>query len=102
MIDARNNWLARLLSEKSDQDLRVLFAEINEYRETGLLKGTALRELEEYISKEYTKTRGGEMLRTVEDAVLFEMARRYYNTSVWEIVRLRYLNGTHLENNECC
>ena len=78
MLDVRNNWISQKIGGLSDKDLSDVFEEIYYFRDTGILEGHCLRGLEEEIAK-VTKTRGGDMLRHVEDDVLFEMARRYYN-----------------------
>lgn len=79
MIAVRKNWLCQMISEKTDAELIDLLKEINSYRDTGILEGELLRGLEKSVSETVTHTRGGEMFRTVEDAVLFEMSRRYAN-----------------------
>lgn len=67
-----------MISEKDDSLLLKVFEEITDFRNTGLLKGNYLRQIEAEVS-ETTHTRGGEMMRYVEDAVLYEISRRYYN-----------------------
>ena len=79
MFEVRNNWMSKCIAKKTDQELYSLFAEINTYRESGVLVGNLLRTLDEEISRNVTHTRIGEMLRQAEDAVIFEMARRYAN-----------------------
>jgi len=79
MFEVRNNWMSELIAKKTDQELYSLFTEINAYRESGILVGNLLRALDEEITRNITHTRIGEMLRQVEDAVIFEMARRYAN-----------------------
>ena len=79
MFEVRNNWMSELIAKKTDQELYSLFTEINAYRESGILVGNLLRALDEEITRSITHTRIGEMLRKVEDAVIFEMARRYAN-----------------------
>ena len=61
-------------------DLCDLLEEITEVADTGLLPSDAmLRDIERKYSEQVTHTRNGEMLRTVENAALYEMARRYNN-----------------------
>lgn len=80
MFEVRNNWMSELIAKKTDQELYSLFTEINAYRESGrILVGNLLRALDEVISRNITHTGIGEMLRQAEDAVIFEMARRYAN-----------------------
>ena len=79
MFAIRENWLSKTISVLKDEELHNLFAEIYSYRETGVLKGKYLRAMEHSVSEHVTHTPAGEMIRTIENAVLFEMARRYAN-----------------------
>ena len=59
----------------SNDELLSYFKEIYEYRETGVLSGDKLRALSHFVyGDDY-----GEMLRKIEDYVLFEMACRFAN-----------------------
>lgn len=79
MLPIRENWLSKEISKLSDEELGDLFGEIYDFRESGVLRGEKLRAFEEHVSRDITHTPVGEMMRTVEDAILFEMARRYHN-----------------------
>lgn len=79
MIEVRNNWISKIIAAKDDTVLLSVFEEITDFRNTGLLNGNLLREIESEIA-ETTHTNGGEMMRYVEDAVLYEISRRYYNS----------------------
>lgn len=79
MFLIRENWLSKTISALQDEELHNLFTEIYAYRETGVLKGKYLRAMDRSVSEHVTHTPAGEMIRTIEDAVLFEMARRYAN-----------------------
>ncbi len=83
MLDVRSNWISQKIGNLSDKDLSDAFEEIYHFRDTGILEGHCLRRLEEEVAQ-VTKTRGGDMLRHVENDVLFEMARRYYNNYLEE------------------
>ena len=78
MFNVRSSWISNKISELSDHELLDLFREIYDFRENGILKGELLRNLEAQVAQ-VTLTRGGEMMRMVEDAVLFEMSRRFAN-----------------------
>lgn len=79
MFEVHSNWLSKLIAEKSNQELCELFEEIYRFRAVGVLEGGGLRALEEDISRNITHTPTGEMMRTVENKILFEMARRFAN-----------------------
>ena len=70
-------WFGQNIGTLTDDDLRQLFLEINSFRRAGVLASPAkLRDLERQFSN--TIHNHGN-LRIVEDEVLFEMARRFYN-----------------------
>ena len=78
VIKQMNNWLGNRVEAFSDEDLREMFLEISDFRRTGLLTSPSkLRKFE----REFSDHDG--YLRTVEDAVLFEMARRFYNQAIF-------------------
>ena len=80
-IQQKDNWLGHKMENASDADLIVLFEEITKFRGTGILVGGALRALEREFSDNVSKTSYGGCMRLVEDAVLYEMARRFHNAS---------------------
>ena len=73
MFNTTGNKTAKFIAEKTDSDLTDLFAEIHQYKATGTLHGDLLLA----CSAECFGTT--DAIRSVEDAVLFEMARRYAN-----------------------
>lgn len=79
LISQEDNWLGRKMDASSINDLSVIFEEVEEYRRTGFLRSGKLRKLEKELSDNVSHTPYGECMRLVEDAVLFEMARRLYN-----------------------
>lgn len=64
-------------------ELAGLFKEIADFRRTGILKGEALRNLAREFSDNVSHTDYGQNMRLVEDEVLFEMSRRYYNSLIF-------------------
>lgn len=79
LIQQKDNWLGHKMENISDPDLFALFEEITEFRRIGILVGGTLRALEREFSDNVSKTSYGECMRLVEDAVLYEMARRFHN-----------------------
>ena len=77
-IEIDNHWLAQSIGQKSDKALSELYREIVEFRRVGVLPSSSvLRNLSDELEKE--KNIPDSFLRSTEDAVLYEMARRYYN-----------------------
>lgn len=79
-IESRDHWLSKLTNEISDDELCLAIEEISEFRRTGVipqdadkLKGLARK------AADICKVSYSDMMRTVEDAILFEAARRYHN-----------------------
>lgn len=80
-INQQNNWLGKKVESFSDDELRAMFVEIAEFRRTGLLLSPSkLRSLERDFSN-FIQNHDGH-LRLVEDEVLFEMSRRFFNQAV--------------------
>lgn len=80
-INQVDNWLGNRVAAFSDEELREMFLEISDFRHTGLLiSPSALRNFEREFSDHIQNHDG--YLRTVEDAVLFETARRFYNQAI--------------------
>lgn len=79
-IQQRTNWLGQKMADMSEDMLSSLFVEISNFRDTGLLVGGNLRNLEKEFSDQVTHTPYGDCMRVVEDEVLYEMSRRYYNS----------------------
>lgn len=79
-IESRNNWLSKLTSEIPDNELCSAIEEIAEFRRTGILQSDVyiLRNLARKAA-DICEVSSDEMMRTVEDAILFEAARRYHN-----------------------
>ena len=77
-IEISNNLLEQSIGQKSDKALSMLYSEIVEFRRVGVLPGNSLLcNLSDELEKENNIP--ASILRRTEDAVLYEMARRYYN-----------------------
>ena len=77
-IEISNNLVDQSIGQKSDKSLSILYSEIAEFRRVGVLPGTSLlRNLSDELEKKNNIP--ASLLRRTEDAVLYEMARRYYN-----------------------
>lgn len=77
-IEISNNLLEQSIGQKSDKALSMLYSEIVEFRRVGVLPGNSLLcNLSDELEKENNIP--ASLLRRTEDAVLYEMARRYYN-----------------------
>lgn len=79
-IQQRTNWLGQKMADMNEDMLSSLFVEISNFRDTGLLVGGNLRNLEKEFSDNVSHTPYGDCMRLVEDEVLYEMSRRYYNS----------------------
>lgn len=79
-IKQTNTWLGQHMQDMGDATLATLFKEIAEFRKSGILNGDQLRNLAKEFSDNVAHTAYGENMRLIEDAVLFEMSRRYYNS----------------------
>ena len=77
MIKQVDTWLGRRVESLSAAELCVLFEKIAEFRRTGILTGNRLRNLSREFSENVTHSAMD--MRTVEDEILFEISRRYYN-----------------------
>lgn len=78
-IKQNNNWLGYRMASLKESEIDNLFREITDFRRTGILVGGFLRQLDKEFSDNVSHTSYGDCMRLVEDAVLYEMARRYYN-----------------------
>lgn len=78
-----DTWLGRRMQDIGEAALAELFEEIAEFRKTGILNGEQLRNLAKEFSENVTHTAYGENMRLIEDEVLFEMSRRYYNSMIF-------------------
>ena len=78
MLNARNHPISQYMSKQSFTVLSDIFRDIYSYRSSGVEpeSGMLLQCKEEM---EHETGMSDLDLRLVEDAVLFEMARRYYN-----------------------
>ena len=77
MIKQVGTWLGRRVESLSAAELCALFKEIAEFRRTGILTGNRLRNLSREFSENVTHSTMD--MRIVEDEILFEISRRYYN-----------------------
>lgn len=79
-IENRNHWIDQIMEKVLDYELVAIFTDITEFRRTGLLKPESpLRVLDGIFRRQCGQS--DTMLREVEDAVLYEMARRYNNVA---------------------
>lgn len=77
-IENRNHWIDQIMEKVSDYELTAMFTDITEFRRTALLKPESpVRALDRIFRNQCGQS--DTMLRMVEDAVLYEMARRYNN-----------------------
>ena len=77
VIEARKNKLSNVISFLSDEELCAVFEEITDFKDCGILPehsnlARIARELHEKFNVPYD-------IRMVEDDVLYEAARRFYN-----------------------
>ena len=77
IIKQVDTWLGRRVESLSAAELCTLFKEIAEFRRTGILTGNRLRNLSREFSENVTHSAMD--MRIVEDEILFEISRRYYN-----------------------
>ncbi len=77
---ADEHWLSKLVAKKTDQQLVTMYEEVCIFRNTGVIpkECQTLRDLAREIQAA-TKS-DNIQLRMAEDALLFEMSRRYYNS----------------------
>lgn len=77
---ADEHWLSQLVAKKTDQQLVTMYEEVCIFRNTGVIpkECQTLRDLAREIQAA-TKS-DNIQLRMAEDALLFEMSRRYYNS----------------------
>lgn len=75
-ICQRSHWLSDMAKTMSDQQIATMYEEISEFRRTGILHGSMLRDFARRIQSEIKSS--SPELRMAEDAVLFEMGRRLY------------------------
>ncbi len=72
------NWLGQRMVSIDDDTIRKLFIDIANFRRTGILsKDSYLHTLDKEFSAEIHNK--DNHLRIIEDEVLFEMGRRFYN-----------------------
>ena len=81
LIVPRHNWLGEYTSNMSNKHLCAVFKEIVEYRQEGVLGGSLLRDFAKTYA-ENSLNSVSECIRLTEDAVLFEMSRRFHNSLV--------------------
>lgn len=85
MIKPRNTLFNTTLKvwNISNADLRRMYEGIVEYKDTGLMPNYLLKMFEPYCDKirEATSTKDN-WYHDIEDVLIFEMARRYYNKEV--------------------
>ena len=77
-----DTWLGKCMQNINTEQLLILFQEITNFRRTGILQGENLRNLAKNFSDNVTHIDYGRNMRLVEDEVLFEMSRRFYNSHI--------------------
>lgn len=79
-IESRDYWLAKITHDIPENELCYLIKEIADFRRIGILSDNTSK-FKEFCRKasEICNTSYGEMMRTTEDIIIFEAARRYYN-----------------------
>lgn len=77
---ADEHWLSQMVANKTDQQLVTMYGEVCIFRKTGVIpkECQTLRDLAREIQA-VTKA-DNIQLRMAEDALLYEMSRRYYNS----------------------
>ena len=79
-IPLTENWLRRMAMKLTDQQVATMFEEICILRETGVLPADA-QELRQFGCEIRERIQSSSMeLRMAEDALLFEMSRRFYES----------------------
>lgn len=81
-IAPHNNWTGMVAAAFTEKELLTMFAEIAEYRRTGILADETLLRRYETRYRDETGDEGVLALRLLEDTILFEISRRYYNQNV--------------------
>ena len=81
-ITPHNNWTGMTTAAFAEEELLTMFAEIAEYRRTGILADETLLRRYETRYRDETGDEGVLALRLLEDTILFEISRRYYNQNV--------------------
>lgn len=78
IIEPRHNIISNTISSLSDEELCIVFEEITDFKNSGILAkhsnlARIARELHEKFKVPYD-------IRMIEDDVLYEAARRFYNS----------------------
>ena len=81
-IDNDDTWLGNRVGELTQNELKQLFWEITTLHKTGLLVTDGLRDLVKEFAEYYGTDDTTGFMRMMEDAVLYEMGRRYYNSTL--------------------
>lgn len=77
-INSEDMFISKQVGELSDQELTTMYADIIEFHKTGVLRQMSqVRDLARIFAVEMHMDIGS--IRLVEEAVLYEMARRYNN-----------------------
>lgn len=77
-------WLKDKMKSMTENELCDLYSEIADYRKKGyLVEGTKLKLLENEFANNYGAVDGDNM-RLVEDAILFEIGRRYSSITLFD------------------
>lgn len=79
MIEARKNKLSSVISSLSDEELCTVFEEITDFKNSGILAEHS--NLAKIAVELHEKFKVPYDIRMVEDDILYEAARRFYNLS---------------------
>ena len=76
---ADDHWLSQMVAKKTDQQLVTMYEEVCIFRKTGVLPKEC-QTLRDFAREIQAVTKADNIqLRMAEDALLYEMSRRYYN-----------------------
>ena len=77
MIDFDKDWISIRVSIESGQSLMTMLDDIRSFRKTGVLRDdSTLRVIDREFTAQFSTDSN---LRLVENAVLYEISRRWYN-----------------------
>lgn len=83
MIHPKSDFLSKKLSSMSGDYLFKLFYEISQFKETGIIEHGEFTALSKEVSEVFSGEKSlSKFYNLVENAVLFEISRRFYNQSI--------------------
>ena len=78
MIEARKNKISGIISSLSDEELCIIIKEITDFKDSGILVENS--NLAKIATRLHNELKVPYDIRMVEDDVLYEAARRFYNS----------------------